>query len=562
MIVNDTAGRNDYVGAGSATAFAYTFGILAESDIEVLVNGSVKLLNSDYSVSGIGNDSGGSVTFVLAPTGAIVLQRKQPIAHTSRYPLNEEFPAPRIENDFAKQAMISQMLRTQLRRTLQLQPNSTFLDAIIADPIATSLFLRVSSLSPLTLDWATLATAGAISLPLSLANGGSGANYGSASALAAGLSLARWASSSITPSGGILTLPNPLTGNAVVVGSGNFSSISTGGVPTGMVLMLHYNSGSNVITDGSALVLEGRANYTTVAGDRSIFILSAAGWVELLRIPLHVSGDTTKFRRGDGTWQTLPAQSTPSGVVQGLTVNNATGDPTNDLTVDIGDAFSDEANPASRISLYLATAITKQLDATWAAGDNAGGRVSGQTLADGTWHVFLFKRSGGAIDVCFSNSLTFTTPDSGTNRICIMSMLRIAGAWSSFIQEHDYVQWKAPTVDHTSVNPGSLSHLALMRVPTGMKFMTRYNIEVNSTGIQVIAYTSDPATNDLPITTNMITAPLAQLGFVNVNLQTQYRQLDTMTNVNGQIRYRTSQSDAATALRLATLGFFHKRGRG
>lgn len=562
MIVNDVVGRDDHVGNGAVATFAYTFGILDERHIEVLVGGVSKLLNTDYTVAGVGNDSGGTVTFAFAPTGDVVLRRRQPVSSTSRYPINEEFPATRIENDFAKQAMISQMLREMIGRGIRFSEDSALADAIIPDPVSIATFLRVASLNPLVLDWATLTSGGSLTLPLAMSQGGTGASYADANVFAAAFALARWGSSGITPSGAVLTLPNPLTGNHVIVGAGNFSSISTAGVPTGAIVILHYATGGNVLTDGASLLLEGRTNYTSAAGDRSIFVLAASGWVELLRIPLHVAGNATKVRFGNGTWGSLPTQFGPSGVVQGLTCSNATGDPTNDLTIDIGDAFSDEANPASRVSMYLSSALTKQLDATWAAGNNAGGRVSGQSLADGTWHVFLFKRSGGAIDVCFSNSLTFTTPDSGTNRVLIMSMIRVGGAWRSFTQEKDWVSWTTPTLDLAFTNPGSASHLATLAVPTGLKFMARYNVGVVTSGLAIITYFSDPATTDMAITNNMATSPLAQMGLVNGNHLVSFRQVETLTNTNGQVRYRCAQSDGGTIIRAVTLGFWHRRGRG
>lgn len=71
-------GYNEHTGPGAQTAFAYTFHIANASDLKVTVNGTTKLLTTDYTVSGAGVEPGGTVTFVTAPaSGAKVrIERK------------------------------------------------------------------------------------------------------------------------------------------------------------------------------------------------------------------------------------------------------------------------------------------------------------------------------------------------------------------------------------------------------------------------------------------------------------------------------------------------------
>src|SRR5512139_159452 len=66
--VAENNARDVYTGNGSSTAFPYTFKILAQGELNVYVNGVLKALTTDYTVSGVGNDAGGSVTFLVAPT--------------------------------------------------------------------------------------------------------------------------------------------------------------------------------------------------------------------------------------------------------------------------------------------------------------------------------------------------------------------------------------------------------------------------------------------------------------------------------------------------------------
>jgi hypothetical protein len=96
---------------------------------------------------------------------------------------------------------------------------------------------------------------------------------------------------------------------------------------------------------------------------------------------------------------------TPRGHLWGLTLANA-ADTANDITVAAGEA-KDEANTGL---IVLASAITKQLDAGWAVGTNAGGLNTGAE-ANSTWYeVHLIKRTDtGVVDVMFTTTANRTT---------------------------------------------------------------------------------------------------------------------------------------------------------
>ena len=106
MSVSTTTTTNSYSGNGSTVAFFYTFEILADADIKViLVNNttgveSVKTLTADYSVIGAGLTAGGTVTFVSAPasTETVLLKRNMTITQPTNYTANDPFPAETHEN--------------------------------------------------------------------------------------------------------------------------------------------------------------------------------------------------------------------------------------------------------------------------------------------------------------------------------------------------------------------------------------------------------------------------------------------------------------------------------
>ena len=95
--------------------------LLDATQLTVLQNGVTKILNTDYTVYGVGLAGGGSITFTVAPlTGdAIAILHNQPTQQLSVYTPNEAFPAKRIETDLDKQTLIQQQQDEILRRSLR-----------------------------------------------------------------------------------------------------------------------------------------------------------------------------------------------------------------------------------------------------------------------------------------------------------------------------------------------------------------------------------------------------------------------------------------------------------
>ncbi len=235
----------------------------------------------------------------------------------------------------------------------------------------------------------------------------------------------------------------------------------------------------------------------------------------------------------------------------GLGLANNGVDAINDLDIAVGAAASDHATILSRVMLNLPSALTKQIDATWAAGTNAGGRVSGQTLADGTWHVFLFRRSGGAEDVCFSNTLSFTLPDGGTHRRRIGSIVRAAGTIVAFKQEADLFRWVTkPALDFNTTS-GTAANTVTLTVPTGNVVLALGTYFQSAISVQYFSPLDE--TDEAPSTT---AAPIGQ-GTTSGIVAQQWGPLKT--NTSGQIRMRSSVN---VTVRIATYGWIDRRGRG
>lgn len=108
MAVTDQTPVTQHTGNASATAFAYTFLILQGSDLKVSVNGIV--LTSGYTVGGVGNASGGTVTLSAAPaSGAVVLLYRETVkARATDYQDSGDLLAATVNRDFDRVVMMVQ----------------------------------------------------------------------------------------------------------------------------------------------------------------------------------------------------------------------------------------------------------------------------------------------------------------------------------------------------------------------------------------------------------------------------------------------------------------------
>lgn len=253
---------------------------------------------------------------------------------------------------------------------------------------------------------------------------------------------------------------------------------------------------------------------------------------------------------------TAEAISPPQGHIFGLTLSNNSIDATNDIDIATGVCASDDASPSNTILLNPA-AMTKQLDAVWAAGTGAGGRLSSNALADGTWHVFAFKPSSGTDDFFFSTSVN-PTPPSGTKKRRIGSISRLSASIAAFTQDGDYFVRTASRLDVSVTNPGTSATLRNLSVIGGVKVKALLNINLSITGTVTNLYVSDPDVTD--VAPSVTAEPLGTIIQSIVN-STLGAQIVVQTSTGATIRTRLSASDAGTVLRIATLGWWDTRGR-
>ena len=133
MTVSSTTTKNSYAGDGSTVAFSYTFKIFDEDDIAVILRDNataaetVQAITTNYTVSGVGNAGGGTITFVTAPaTGkTVVLRRESAQTQTTDYTPNDPFPAEAHEDALDKLTFFVQEIQEELDRSIKLSRTNT-----------------------------------------------------------------------------------------------------------------------------------------------------------------------------------------------------------------------------------------------------------------------------------------------------------------------------------------------------------------------------------------------------------------------------------------------------
>ncbi len=256
------------------------------------------------------------------------------------------------------------------------------------------------------------------------------------------------------------------------------------------------------------------------------------------------------------SWSEVPL---PRSYLAGYGLANNGSDVTNDIDFSVGAA----RNSTNVINLVAATAMTKQLDAAWAAGTGAGGRMSAAAIANTTYHCYVIRKdSDGTCDFGFDTSATAPTMPTGyTYFRRIGSIMREAGAIVPFNQKGDFFQRKTVVQDVSATSIGTSAVLRTMSVPDGIKVMARIlALYRNTSGgaDDMTIWLSDPDVNDQPASGSGGVGNAGDGTTIDGRFP---RQVDIYTNTSRQVRSRAVNSNASYTLTLITHGWFDTRGR-
>ena len=135
MTVSSTTTKNSYSGNGSNDTFAYGFKIFDDDDITVIIrtdatgSETVKTKTTHYTVTNVGNASGGNVVFtsgnIPASGETVVLRRTSAQTQTTDYVANDPFPAATHEDALDKLTFLAQEQQEELDRAIKISRTNT-----------------------------------------------------------------------------------------------------------------------------------------------------------------------------------------------------------------------------------------------------------------------------------------------------------------------------------------------------------------------------------------------------------------------------------------------------
>lgn len=127
MTVATTQPYNTYAGNGATIAFAYTTKILADTDVKALLvknndkSETLQVLNTHYVVDGVGNVSGPTLTFLVAPpTGYTVTLLPSPsVIQPTDLKSGGPYDPVVVENSLDRRNFIEQMVKFLVDKCIQ-----------------------------------------------------------------------------------------------------------------------------------------------------------------------------------------------------------------------------------------------------------------------------------------------------------------------------------------------------------------------------------------------------------------------------------------------------------
>lgn len=122
MAVSDNPTRNVYTATPGARVFPYSFKIASKEDLLVIVNGIRRYVDVDFTVSGVGHDAGGNVTFGYPIVGPerVIIMRNMRYRRTRDYQNLGDLRSYTLNNDQDEPVMMIQQLAELQSRSLQL----------------------------------------------------------------------------------------------------------------------------------------------------------------------------------------------------------------------------------------------------------------------------------------------------------------------------------------------------------------------------------------------------------------------------------------------------------
>lgn len=252
----------------------------------------------------------------------------------------------------------------------------------------------------------------------------------------------------------------------------------------------------------------------------------------------------------------------PRGYIAGLGTSNNSTDSAHDIDIAVGEC----RDSTDTINLFLTSALTKRIDASWEAGTGNGGMASAVSLTTGqSYHVFIVDDENGDFDVGFDSNISATNLLSDTGGTYFRRIVGVRTDGSSniigFFQQGDIFLWKAAQAVVSNTNPGTDAVTPALTVPTGVRVLAKFSYRIQNhsgSGSLPIYFTSPEQTDEQPSTT---AAPMVNAGTDFDNSAITYGIAEILTNTSAQIRYHATASPTNSDIKIQTIGWTDRRGQ-
>lgn len=227
----------------------------------------------------------------------------------------------------------------------------------------------------------------------------------------------------------------------------------------------------------------------------------------------------------------------------GLTLSNA-ADTDHDITVAAGKCSSS----AFDTMLVLASAMTKQIDASWSVGTNAGGLFSG-SVANSTWYYvhIIRKDSDGSIDIGFDTSITAANKPAGYTYYRRIGSVITDGSANirNFFQYGNRFFLKTLVLSWTTNNPGTNAVLDDVICPPSMMAIVSCTLKTASHSARVYALFSSPLETDSAPSSSLYNLTVREQYASSTDGEWNTDEKEIVTDSSSRIRYRldTSSTD-------------------
>ena len=352
------------------------------------------------------------------------------------------------------------------------------------------------------------------------------------------------------------------TNEALTVNAKGSGAIGIGSVSTGAVTITPATTISGAATLSSTLGVTGAATLSSTLGVTGATTLSSTlavtGAVTLTTALPVASG-------GTGATTAAAALTALGGIgpaamrsyLAGLGLTTA-ADVDHDFTFAVGVA----TDGTNTVLMTLSSALTKQFDATFVEGTNAGGMVSGESLPTSGWvNFWLIQKANGAVDICGNNNATSgLSPTLPTGFIYKRRIgARLTDASANFLatkQNGDTVQYvtSIQDVDTATGNTTSRS-LRTMSSPPGVQCLINFRAYVPEASDMITLFQDPNETDAAP--NNTMTPPGGSIRNLTGYQGTFWFAIQT--NTSSQIASRSSV--ASKGLDVVTYSFVDNRGR-